>query len=160
MKRIWNLIGITLFWLAWPVWSVYFQVSPQRSRVLVIQDDKVLLVKGWLSTGKWMLPGGGRHPDEAIETSAIRELAEEVNIDAAESALRPIGEHIHRQYGLRYKATYFVLELEDKPAIKKSWPEISEAKWHKLSDIRGHMLDSDAAYALKQYAPLEQASLL
>lgn len=160
MKSLWNLFGTILFWLAWPVWSIYFHISPERSRVLVVLGDEVLLVKAWLSTGKWMLPGGGAKPDETMEMSAVRELEEEVSIEATETALRPLGEHAHRVYGLRYHATYFVLELENKPEIINHWFEISDAQWHKLSDIRGRMLDSDAAYALKQYEPSYQTELL
>jgi 8-oxo-dGTP pyrophosphatase MutT (NUDIX family) len=160
MKTMWNFIGIILFWLAWPIWSVYFHIVPRRSRVLVVFNDEVLLVKGWLSTGKWMLPGGGAHSHETMEASAIRELEEEVGIISAETALRPMGKHSHHKYGLSYIASYFILEFEDKPNIKKSWPEISEAQWLKFTDIRGHMLDDDAAYALKQYEPIGQTELL
>ena len=154
------MFGSILFWLAWPVWSVYFHVSPKRSRVLVVCGGEVLLVKAWLSTGKLMLAGGGAKPSETMEASAVRELKEEVGIEAAETALRPVGEFLHREYGLRYHASCFVLELDDKPPIKLRRPEISQAKWYKFNQIRGHMLDSDAAFALKQYEPLDQTSLL
>lgn len=52
-------------------------------RVLILQDDKVLLVKesddDW-----WALPGGGVDHGETIETSLLREIEEELGVPAKE----------------------------------------------------------------------------
>ncbi len=52
-------------------------------RVLIVQDDKVLLVKesddDW-----WALPGGGVDHGEAIETTLVREVEEELGVPAKE----------------------------------------------------------------------------
>jgi bifunctional NMN adenylyltransferase/nudix hydrolase len=49
----------------------------------VIQDNKVLLVKrgGVRGHGQWALPGGFLNHDETTRAGALRELAEETNVD-------------------------------------------------------------------------------
>ncbi|NCC35408.1 MAG: NUDIX domain-containing protein [Chloroflexia bacterium] len=46
-------------------------------RVLVPQDDRVLLVRHRGGRWPWALPGGGAEPGESLEHSALRELREE-----------------------------------------------------------------------------------
>jgi len=52
-------------------------------RVLIVQDDKVLLVKEkddeW-----WALPGGGVDHGETVESALIRETKEELGVSAKE----------------------------------------------------------------------------
>lgn len=51
-------------------------------RVLIIQDNKILLVKE--NEGWWAFPGGGVDHGETIESSLIREVEEELGIPAKE----------------------------------------------------------------------------
>lgn len=160
MKRIFQLFGRLIFRVGWPLWWVYFKLQPERTRVLVIADGRVLLVKGWLSDGRWALPGGGAKRNEDLLIAAVRELKEETGIDVPASSLRHLGDYRHTRLRLIYQAHYFALELDDHPVLVKRWPEIIESDWLKLTDIRGNMLDEDAAYALKQYIPQDQTQLL
>jgi|SRR6185503_9548619 len=52
-------------------------------RVLIVQKDKVLLVKE-VSDGWWALPGGGIDHGEMVETSLRREVEEELGVPAKE----------------------------------------------------------------------------
>ena len=52
-------------------------------RVLVIQDDKVLLVKE-ADDDWWALPGGGVGHGETIESTLVREVEEELGVPAKE----------------------------------------------------------------------------
>ena len=52
-------------------------------RVLIVQDDKVLLVKE-NSDMWWALPGGGVDHDETVESSLVREVEEELGVSAKE----------------------------------------------------------------------------
>ncbi len=159
MKRLLSVIGVAAFWLGWPVWYVYFKHSSLRSRVLVVCGDEALLIKGWLSRGKWMLPGGGVGKRESTVAAAVRELKEEIDITTAESALQPVGRHISHFGGLQYKADYFILELQGLPDLKLQKHEIAEAKWFKLQDISSMQIDNEVAYVVKKYRPLNQIEL-
>lgn len=52
-------------------------------RVLVIQDDKVLLVKE-AEDAWWALPGGGIDHGEKVESTLVREVEEELGVPARE----------------------------------------------------------------------------
>lgn len=52
-------------------------------RVLIIQDNKILLVKE-LDDSWWALPGGGIDHGETIQSSLTREVEEELGVPAAE----------------------------------------------------------------------------
>jgi 8-oxo-dGTP pyrophosphatase MutT (NUDIX family) len=160
MKKLWGWIGTGVFWVLWPVWVVYFKFSGTRSRVLVVCDDEVLLLQGWLGVKEWNLPGGGVKKGETIEAGAVRELAEETGIMINESNLTRLGRRQHNRYGLRYKAEFFVVHLAEKPTLTLSRHEIFAGKWVRLSRVETLALNDDARYALKRYTPTEQASLL
>jgi len=51
-------------------------------RAVIMQDDKVLLVKEVDGGGWWAVPGGGIDYGENIETCIARELEEELGISA------------------------------------------------------------------------------
>ena len=155
IRKVLQRIGVIIFWVLWPVWYVYFKRSHERSRVLLKCGHEVLLVKGWIGTNRWGLPGGGAHKGELPVSSAVREVREEVGYLAAETALRSLGSKQHDKYGLKYRAHYFVLELPERPVLKVRMFEISEARWFETKQIIGSMLDDDAAYALSKYKPLD-----
>lgn len=160
MKQILRLLGKVAFWAGWPVWYLHFRLRPHRSRVLVICDGEVLLIKGWLGSGAWSLPGGGIKKGESIPAASVRELKEEVGIAVPESSVRSLGSYKNRTGGIGYQAECGVIELEEKPSLRLQWYEIADAKWFALEEIKGRMLGKDAAYALKQYLPLDQTRLL
>jgi 8-oxo-dGTP diphosphatase len=66
-----------------------------RVAVIVVQEDKILLVKHQ-KYGKeyWLLPGGGLEFGETIESCAKRELKEETNLDIAPGDLVLVNESI------------------------------------------------------------------
>ena len=160
LKKLWGRIGTVLWWLLWPVWFLYFRNGPLRSRVLVLCGDEVLVVQNWLGPKKFALPGGGCHKNESPLVSAVRELYEETGIGAAESALTRLGSRRHTQYGLRYHAKFFSMQIHDKPTLKLRRPEIFAAVWVPYEQAQVLRLDDEVLYALKRYRPMRQASLL
>ena len=56
-----------------------------RYQAVFIRVDHLLLLKVWdhTFTGKWfwVIPGGGRHPDEKEEECVLREVREETHLD-------------------------------------------------------------------------------
>jgi 8-oxo-dGTP pyrophosphatase MutT (NUDIX family) len=79
MKKILETFGKLLYWLAWPA---FWMISPHRprTRVLLTCSDSVLLVKNFVSTGRWGMPGGGLHRGEDPHEGAVRELFEETGV--------------------------------------------------------------------------------
>lgn len=160
MKKLWDKIGTLLFFMAWPILWFYLRYGGVRSRVLIICDDQVLLIRGWLNNNKFGLAGGGCKKGEAIETSAVREVYEETGIVIAESSLVKLGSRTHKEKGLQYKARFFLVKLSEKPELKLPWYEIIEARWVNLSEVHNFTLNPETVFALKRYQPSEQASLL
>jgi 8-oxo-dGTP pyrophosphatase MutT (NUDIX family) len=160
MNRLVSNFGRIVYFIGMPFWYIYFRLSPVRSRIIVVCGNEVLMVKGWLGPGLWTLPGGGVKKNELLEVAARRELKEEVGIEEPESSLRLIGSYRHNGKVIKYKAEIMVLELGKKPVLRRQKLEIAEAKWFGISEIRGNMLDKDAAFGLKKYLPEGHTSLL
>lgn len=70
----------------------WFHTSPRLAAdVLVVNDNKVLLIERKYPPYGWAIPGGMVDYGEKVETAASRELGEETNIFVDESDLRLIG---------------------------------------------------------------------
>jgi 8-oxo-dGTP pyrophosphatase MutT (NUDIX family) len=91
MRSLWLAVGRLGFWCAWPALWIYLRGS-QRSRLLLVDEaGRVLVVKGWLSTQQWSLPGGGMHKQEDPKLAAIREAEEEAGITVQPEQLQFLG---------------------------------------------------------------------
>lgn len=53
------------------------QSEVQGVRIIVVRNNKIVLVRHWYAPGVWTLPGGGVEPYESVEAAAIREVREE-----------------------------------------------------------------------------------
>lgn len=128
MKILWVWLGRAAFWLAWPLLWLYLHGS-RRTRLLVMCDGKILVEKGWLGDGKWLLPGGGLSKGEDPDKGAVRELAEETGLVLPPEQLRACGQQKVRAYGLSYEAVFFVCEIDQPAQLKLARLEIIEARW-------------------------------
>ena len=55
-------------------------------RVLIVQNDRVLLVKEAIGGDWWAVPGGGVDHGETVESTLTREVEEELGVPAGEVA--------------------------------------------------------------------------
>ncbi len=149
MKKLWRFIGVISYWLTLPLLFLYLR-RDERTRVLLVHDDKILVVKGWLSSGKWGLPGGGVKRGEKAAEAAVRELKEETSIDLPQHALKEIGKFNHRQNGLMFEYVLFIGRPDKELHARPVQPEIVEAKWVDISKLNKRNSRETVMVALEQ----------
>lgn len=129
MRYIGLIIGRTTFWLTLPMLRVYLRLQ-QRTRVLVRHGEHVLVVRPWLSAGKWILPGGGIHRNEAPVAAALREVREETGVVLAAEQLQYGGQHLaHEEAGLRFVYHLFIVDVTEGMSLVAQRYEISDVAW-------------------------------
>lgn len=137
MKKLWDKLGILAFWASWPLLWVYLRFS-RRTRVVVItEDDKVLLVKGWLGAGDWILPGGGLHKGEDPIAGAVREVAEETGMRLDESGLSIFKEGTASEHGLVYDYVALHVRIPSESATTRQRLEVADITWMPISELEG-----------------------
>ena len=130
----------------------------RRTRVVLHDaDGRVALVRGWFSQQRWELPGGGLGRTESPSVGAARELAEEVGVEVASSALRLVGE---RPDPLRaYTAVLLHGRLARRVPLVvprgHRW-EVLEAAWHDPASLP-HDVDPLVRPALEEALRQERA---
>lgn len=157
MKTVWGCVGRLAYWITWPALYWYLRGS-QRARVLVVADDHVLLVRPWLGSGTWILPGGGVRGKEDASVAACRELAEETGVVLTREQLQPLGVKVDRENHFRYTCRYFDAELEHTVPLRAQRFEILDARWVPLRDIQNYKQDESIVRALSARAALLQYS--
>jgi 8-oxo-dGTP pyrophosphatase MutT (NUDIX family) len=112
MKKALQRIGILAWWLTLPGLIVYLYGKP-RTRVLIASGGKIVVVKGWLSNGKWILPGGGLHRAEEPLAGLLREAREETGLQLEPSDVQATFQEVYRYRGIVFPCHYFAVELPD-----------------------------------------------
>ena len=155
MKWLWKLVGRIVFWASWPVLAVYTPHT-QRTRVLIVSEGKVLVVRGWISAGKWGLPGGGLHRGEDPPTGACREVREETGLRVTPEQLQQLTHSVQNQYGFKLHYTSFFVRIQSpKTTVKIRRPELIEGAFvdpQSLSqkNAEQHVLDTLAVWQQKR----------
>lgn len=134
MKTVAALLGWLAFWILWPVLFLYIRGS-RRSRVIIVHDNSVLVVKGWIGRNIWQLPGGGLHKHEDSLQGGAREVQEELGVQIAPGSLRRLENIVHSMTGIAYTAEYSFVCMTNKPAIKHEWYEIRDSMWLPIGEI-------------------------
>lgn len=140
-------LGRGLHILIWPALFFYLRKGA-RTRVLVLADNHALLVKGWLSDGRWGLPGGGLHTHEAPDAGAVRETLEEAGVDLSRSSLISLGGESRGHHGLKFYCHFFSAQLPERVPLKAQRGEIVAAEWVPISELNGLEAKAEVARAL------------
>ncbi len=126
-----------LHFLAQPVLGFALHNS-RRSRVMVIVDGEILLIKAAFGKQKWSLPGGGMHRGEDQYRAAARELQEETNVVIEPDQFGLAGE-VRLPKKKRWPVAnihFFECRLAEKPPTKIHRPlEILEIGWFPLTRL-------------------------
>lgn len=137
MQKVWQRIGTIAYWVLLPLIRVYAKNTKPRARVLILHEDKVLVVKNWLGSGGWALPGGGLEPGELPVQAAAREIAEELGITVPQNSLIELGTHESTEDGkLVSKYHLFVLTLDAKPILTLRKREIMDSAWLGIPELQ------------------------
>ena len=157
MRRFLQFVGTIVFFCAWPAFFVYYKVGHGRTRVVLVHEDKVLVMKQWISSGKWGLPGGGIHRGESMEGGAARELYEETRLKLDPRQLKHVGRATYRKYGHTFDYHVFVTRVGS-TSVRAQRIEVSELAWLRPGELRANNATTDTLHALKM--ALEKTALL
>ncbi len=147
MKTIWNKIGTLMYWLTWPGLVVYLRLH-MRTRVAMIADNKVLVVKGWLGDGRWHLPGGGLHRHEDTEMGAVREVYEETGIILDAKQLTFMFKERFTEHHLGFRYFCYKVQYAGEITIVPRKGEIVDAQWITLESLNATNARQDVVRAL------------
>jgi 8-oxo-dGTP pyrophosphatase MutT (NUDIX family) len=131
MNSILQKVGILINFIVSPLTWLVIRNST-RTRILVINDNKLLVTKDWIGNGKWDLPGGGLHKNEDPKTGALRELKEETGLEVLPKDLEYIGD-LQEHFNITLKL--FRAKLIDEPITKRQAMEIAEIKWASMNSL-------------------------
>ena len=148
MRSLLQRFGTVVFFCAWPAFWAYHKLDHGRTRVVLIHEDKVLVMKQWISPGKWGLPGGGLHKGESMAGGAARELQEETSLQLDPRQLQPVGKATYRKYGLSFVYHVFVTRVGSR-SVRAQRIEVSELEWLRPGELRAHNASPDTLAALR-----------
>jgi len=108
-----------------------------RYQGLVIRDDHVLLIRHQeFATGRgyWVIPGGGREPEETEQECVIREVHEETNLEVMVERLL-FDEPGHPDGGYKRRKTYLCRPVSGQ-ASPGYEPEFEAAENYSIVEVR------------------------
>lgn len=148
MKHLYQRLGHIVYWSIWPGSWIYLRRS-ERTRILLLYKDELLVVNNWLGAGKWKLPGGGLRRGEHPEVGMLRELQEETGIVLRHADIRHLAAETFSLHGFRYKSHYFTGRVDKKPKAKQPGFEIVAIAWVKRSTVSSKDFGPDVLRALE-----------
>lgn len=134
MRDWWVDLGRLAFWLSWPLLYFYLRGS-ERTRLLLIAEGKVLVMRGWLSSGQWALPGGGLHRRESPLAGVLRELYEETGIRLKPQLVKETGAGVAAENGLSFRYRQFFARLPEAVPVRRQPFEVVDVAWIPLSEV-------------------------
>jgi 8-oxo-dGTP pyrophosphatase MutT (NUDIX family) len=137
MSKIRAKVGQLIYTITIPARRLY-KSDKVRSYGIIEHQEKVLIIKNWIGSGVWSLPGGGSQPGETPVEALKRELNEETGLVIEETSVELIAEGVHtREFGKKRFALFHV-PYKNKPSVVINYLEIVEHRWiekHKLHEL-------------------------
>jgi 8-oxo-dGTP diphosphatase len=149
MRRSLRGFRLLLFWAIWPINYLYRQIGIS-ARVAVICNNELLVVRDWISDGKWSLPGGRIKKGETAVNAALRELHEEVGINTKKDQLLYLGEIRGKRLAHLWRFQAFMLKTKEKPHDKRQRLELSDTRWLPVGELNTGNAGDDVLFTLKR----------
>jgi len=119
-----------LIYLAYKVYCFFVRPVTLGVRMMLIQNNQVLLVRHTYIDG-WFLPGGGVKRGETFEQAARREVKEEAGVEV--QTLSFVGAYSHFK---DLKSDHNIVFFSDQFTVnEKHDREIAEARFFPLDDL-------------------------
>jgi 8-oxo-dGTP pyrophosphatase MutT (NUDIX family) len=151
VRKAASYIGRILFWIGWPVFFVYFRLS-ERTRILIIHGDDILVVKNWISHGQWSLPGGGLRRGEKACPGIVREVWEELGVLLSSEGLQYLGHEQYKKHGLSFDFHLFLMYVPQKFSFDKQLIELADVQWKSITRLTRETSGHDILLAFQKYA--------
>jgi len=106
--------------------------APYGAHTVVYREGGELLLVYHEGVDKWVVPGGGVHPEESFREAAERELAEEAGVGADYDGLALLGrvEVRHGSYAVAGALPVYAAQADGaEPTVSDPDGEISDARW-------------------------------
>lgn len=132
--KIYKLFGHVIYWLTRPI-QIPFLARGLRAYVAIMVGDELLIVRNWLSDGRWSLPGGGIKRGESKLLAAKRELMEEIALHINPDDLTVLGQGSKKLIIGSRKYVILRLEVAIKPQVLINPLEITGYRWLKISEV-------------------------
>ncbi len=150
MKSNTTLIGQSIYWLSWPMlWLILKGTT--RTRVLILNDDRVLVVKNRIGEGKWSLPGGGIKKNESLVDGAIREVKEETGIKLLNSQLIKLESSKSLTHKLKFNLESYYVNLGSKIKPNPRLVEIAQCSWINIDKLNYMNASENTLTVLRQW---------
>lgn len=147
MIKLWHLVGRILFLVTWPgIWLILRW--SKRTRIAIRSGDHILVVKPWLSNGKWHLPGGGVHRHEDPLDALLREVAEETGLALDRHTVKKVADYTYAQSGLSFAYTEYSARLPEPLPPHRQFLEIAEVAWVPIASLNPSDVNSDVRRAV------------
>lgn len=113
-------------------------IDCQVSTVLVEFEGKALFLKRVSPKDvmtKWAIPGGKLEAAKSPLSTLLREIKEELNLDAPKKEIEFLQSFYIQKSSVAYKLHFFRWQISNKPILKLNPQEHSDYVWLKLSSI-------------------------
>lgn len=153
MNKVTQRTGTIAFWIGWPGLWLLSRGQKRRTRIIIVCDNQVLLIKDWIGSGKFSLPGGGLKRGEDPKVCARRELYEETGIRLKPSQLKHFRNFDNLvQSGMNFHCLAYYAILPAKPELKLQALEIVDAKWIPLKTKDEYNINPAALNILRAFS--------
>jgi 8-oxo-dGTP diphosphatase len=124
--------------LAYRLLQVVWLISrPSKLGVkcVLVNGDRILLVRHTYGFRGWDLPGGGLHGGESPEHAAAREMHEELGVNPPPGRWTALGTVRTRQDHRHDSIHLFSAELDTAAVLKLDLGELADAQWFALDEL-------------------------